>query len=69
MPARVLALTPVDEPPVVLAALDAGADDYLPITAGAERIVAAVRRLDGSGPAERVPAAIPASDRGTTDGS
>ena len=33
LPAGVLALTPVNDPAVVLASLDAGAADYLPITA------------------------------------
>lgn len=47
LPSAVLALTPVNDPVVVLAALDAGADDYLPVTAGAERVVAAVQRIVG----------------------
>jgi DNA-binding NarL/FixJ family response regulator len=47
LPDRVLALTPVNEPSVVSAALDAGADDYLPVTASAARVVATARRLMG----------------------
>ena len=46
LPDAVLALTPVNVPPVVLSALDSGADDYLPVTAGSDRVVAAVQRLD-----------------------
>ena len=45
LPAVVLALTPVNDPAVVHAALEAGASDYLPITVSADRVVAAVRRL------------------------
>jgi DNA-binding NarL/FixJ family response regulator len=56
LPAGVLALTPVNDPTVVLAALAAGADDYLPISAGSERVVAAVRRIAG-GPRPHVSSA------------
>lgn len=45
LPSAVLALTPVNEPAVVQAALDAGADDYLPVSASADRVVAAVQRI------------------------
>jgi DNA-binding NarL/FixJ family response regulator len=45
IPPAVLALTPVNDPALVQAALAAGASDYLPITVGADRVVAAVRRL------------------------
>lgn len=45
LPAAVLALTPVNDPTIVHAALDAGADDYLPITASSDRVVAVIRRL------------------------
>ena len=48
LPAGVLALTPINDPGVVLASLDAGADDYLPVTAGSERVLAAVRRIVGA---------------------
>lgn len=47
LPPAVLALTPVNDPAVVHAALEAGASDYLPITVSADRVVAAVRRLVG----------------------
>jgi DNA-binding NarL/FixJ family response regulator len=56
LPPGVLALTPVDQPAIVLAALDAGADDYLPITAASERVVAAVRRI-AAGSSERTASA------------
>jgi DNA-binding NarL/FixJ family response regulator len=45
LPPAVLALTPVNDPAVVQAALNAGATDYLPVTVSADRVVAAVRRL------------------------
>lgn len=66
LPGQVLALTPVDEPAAVLAALRAGADDYLPVTAGSERVVAAVRRLLGEtaplSPRSAAPAEVGGSD-------
>jgi DNA-binding response OmpR family regulator len=44
LPPVVVALTPVNDPVVVHAALDAGATDYLPVSALSERVVASVRR-------------------------
>jgi DNA-binding response OmpR family regulator len=59
LPSAVLALTPVDQPAIVLAALDAGADDYLPITAGSERVVAAVARIVGGSPSRPAATRVP----------
>lgn len=47
LPPRVLALTPPDDPAVVDAALAAGADEYLPVSTPADRVVATVHRLVG----------------------
>jgi len=58
LPAGVLALTPINDPSVVLASLDAGADDYLPVTAGSERVLAAVRRIVGAAASGPDPTAV-----------